>query len=271
MHAGYPWLPEPQPKDLATAAVSEAAQAAASSAEGRASGRASGALSPPLATSSAGVHAEESARHRVKVSGGAEERQLQQGPVHGSNVNQGLRATFTSGGPSGTATQAVADSPVPYAPPSAGRGSELGVSTSEPTSHGAESMHPPAFTPSQKQSRAVTPMPGAQVTPRHNIRHASVSVCVCVCVSVCVTHLAAEPHDNLQATHEMCQAYVCSCNAIVTSPLKCSRTETLNPTGTGQLPRHSCSGHSQELAALYDQSTTATAAKGYKHNKLFPI
>lgn len=172
MSAGYPWLPEPRPKDLATAAASDAARAAVKPAEGRAVGHASNALSTLSATSSTDSLAE-SASHQMQASGGAEEGQTQQGPAHG--VGQDLPAASTvSVGMSGTApgarlgsTGAVANSP--YAPPSAGRGSEWGVSTSEPSSPGAEAMHPPAFLLPHKHNSAVQPMSGAQVTTQYHL------------------------------------------------------------------------------------------------------
>ena len=57
----------------------------------------------------------------------------------------------------------------PYTPPSAGRGSESGVSTSQPSSFTAADRllpaHPNAATTLKKHNRAVLPPPDAQVTP----------------------------------------------------------------------------------------------------------
>lgn len=139
MHAGYPWLPDSQSKDLAiSAAASETAQAAAASPEAKADVHASDILLATPSKSSADSPAE-SAWHKTPILGGAERPQ--------SEVASGAVL-----GLAGAALGAQA----PYTPPSAGRGSEGGVSTSEPSSLSAKGVPFPASTAS--------PMSKAQVT-----------------------------------------------------------------------------------------------------------
>ena len=141
MHAGYPWLPDSQSKDLAiSAAASETAQAAAASPEAKADVHASGTLLATATPSKSSADSPaESAWHKTPILGGAERPQ--------SEVASGAVL-----GLAGAALGAQA----PYTPPSAGRGSEAGVSTSEPSSLSAKGVPFPASTAS--------PMSKAQVT-----------------------------------------------------------------------------------------------------------
>lgn len=152
MLAGYPWLPEPKQHVVTTAAMSEATQAAALSPNAMATGHAS---SPPLA-SLASIPTEastEAASHQVTTSA-SQRSAVAPGAVMGSG-------------------RATADGPgchTPHTPPpSAGRGSESGVSTSEPSSRGAGDRLFPAppntSRSSRKNSGATLPQPNVQVAP----------------------------------------------------------------------------------------------------------
>lgn len=152
MHAGYPWLPEPKQQGATTAAMSEAAQAAAQSPNARAAGPAGSLL--PATPAELLTDTPIEALHKATVSTGAE----------------GERSAATTGavlGSGGVGMDALQPN-TPYTPPSAGRGSESGVSTSEPSSLGAADRllpaHPNASALSQKQDGAVL-QPDAQVTP----------------------------------------------------------------------------------------------------------
>lgn len=152
MHAGYPWLPEPQQQALTTAAASEAAQAAAQSPNPRAIGHASIALPATPATSPANSTA--AAVHKATASTGAKD-------------HRPAPATGTVAGAGGAMVGALGMN-TPYTPPLAGRGSESGVSTSQPSSLSAADRllpaHPKAATTSKKHNGAVLPLPNAQVT-----------------------------------------------------------------------------------------------------------
>lgn len=152
MLAGYPWLPEPNQQSLTTAAASAATQAAALSPNALATGHAS---SPLLASP---------ARLPTEASTTAALHQVTTPPSQRSAVAPG--AVLGSGG-------AVVDSPgrhTPHTPPpSAGRGSESGVSTSEPSSLSAGDRlfpaPPKASGSSRKNSGAVLPQSNVQVAP----------------------------------------------------------------------------------------------------------
>lgn len=152
MHAGYPWLPEPKQQGLTTAAALEAAQAAALSPNAMATGHASNALlaSPARLPTAAST---EAALHEVPIS--ARQRSaVAPGTVLGSG-------------------RALVDGPSAHTPhtppPSAGRGSELGLSTSEPSSLSAGGRLFPAPPNASRSSRkingATMPLPNAQVPP----------------------------------------------------------------------------------------------------------
>ena len=153
MHAGYPWLPEPQQQGLTSAAASEAAQAAAQSPSASATGHVS-ASSPTVPDRLTG-NLTEAAMHKAAVLTGAE----------------GQRSASASGavlGSGGAVLDALGPN-TPYTPPSAGRGSESGVSTSETSSlSNADRLlpaSPNALTSSKKTNAAVLPPSQAQVTP----------------------------------------------------------------------------------------------------------
>ena len=151
MHAGYPWLPEPRQQGLTAAAASEATQPAAESPSDTATGHVS--ISLPITSAGATGKSSEAAVYKATGSRGAEGQASASGTVLGSNG-----AAMSALGPN-----------TPYTPPSAGRGSESGVSTSEPSSLSAADKLPSAPTSasatSEKHDGAVLPASDAQVTP----------------------------------------------------------------------------------------------------------